>query len=173
VFLLIKHKFIYAVRLDYFSDNMKWGHFHDMNYMFIFISNYGDGETTDDEIEELCMKLVSYTFEKDQDGDGVVDSSLTEDENTEMIQECWAKYGGLDSDGAAEQFFDSARGVAEYFQWNHGRMQTFVNDMVDIAAADGYIDATEEVIINNLAEVWGCTANISYNSGIPVILFVW
>ena len=152
---------------------MKWGPFHDMNYMFIFLSNYGDGETTDDEIEELCMKIVSYTFERDQDGDGVVDSSLTEDESSEMIKACWEKYGGLDTDGAAEQFFASARGVAEYFQWNHGRMQTFVNDMVDVAAADGYIDSTEELIINNLADVWGCTANISYQGGVPVILFVW
>ena len=52
-------------------------------------------------------------------------------------------------------------------------MKTFVNEIVYLAAADGYIDDTEELIINNLAETWGCTANISYQGGIPVILFVW
>ena len=52
-------------------------------------------------------------------------------------------------------------------------MQSLINDMVDIAAADGYIDDLEEQMINMIAENWGCSANISYNAGVPVILFVW
>jgi len=141
--------------------------------MFVFLSNYGDGDTDDSEIEEMSGKLVSQTFERDRDGDGVVDSSLSETESNDMIRETWEKYGSLTDDAQIDQFFASATGVAEHFQWNHGRMQSFVNDMVDIAAADGYIDDTEETIINQLATAWGCTANISYNAGIPVILFVW
>ena len=125
------------------------------------------------EIEEMSGKLVSQTFERDRDGDGIADSSLSDDEANDMIRESWEKYGGLNDDDQIDQFFTSAKGVAEHFAWNHGRMQSFVNDMVDIAGADGYIDSTEETIINRLADCWGCTANISYQGGVPIILFVW
>tara|TARA_B100000953_G_C17985614_1_gene410415 strand:- start:75 stop:587 length:513 start_codon:yes stop_codon:yes gene_type:complete len=152
---------------------MKWGPFHDMNYMFIFLSNYGDAHTSDSEIHEMSTKLVNQIFERDRDGDGIVDSSLSDSESDAMIEDSWGRYGGLDGDGQVDQFFASAKGVAEHFQWNHGRMQTFVNDLVDIAAADGFIDSTEETIINSLADVWGCSANVSYQGGVPVILFVW
>ena len=156
------------------SDKMNWNQFCDMNYMFVFLSNYGDEETTNDEIYEMSTKLLDLTYEKDRDGDGIVDSSLTDDERDAVIEQSWQKYGGLDQDGKASQFFTSARKVAEYFQYSHNKMQAFVNGMVDIASADGYIDGTEEEIINSLADAWGCNGvQISYNAGIPVFLFVW
>ncbi|SVB84900.1 uncharacterized protein METZ01_LOCUS237754, partial [marine metagenome] len=45
---------------------MKWGPFHDMNYMFIFLSNYGDAHTSDSEIHEMSTKLVNQIFERDR-----------------------------------------------------------------------------------------------------------
>ena len=144
-----------------------------MNYMFIFLADYGDASVTHSEITEMSTKLVDLRYERDRDGDGYADDSLTEEESTAVIEDSWDKYGDLDADGQIEQFFTSAKGVAEHFGWNHGRMQSFVNDMVDIAGADGYIDTVEETIINNLADCWGCSANISYQGGVPVILFVW
>tara|TARA_B100001121_G_C18552180_1_gene556065 strand:- start:75 stop:536 length:462 start_codon:yes stop_codon:yes gene_type:complete len=153
---------------------MNWEHFHDMNYMFVFLSNYGDGNTTEDELQSYCSKLTERLFERDIDGDGIVDSSLSDDEIGEMVDDTWNKYGSLDDDGKVRQFFTSAGNVAKYFGYHHGKMQAFVNDMVDVAAADGYIDGTEEEIINRLADAWGCSGvEISFNAGVPVFLFLW
>ena len=152
---------------------MKWGPFHNMNYMFIFLADYGDADVSSSEIREMSTKLVDLRYEKDRDGDGYADDSLTEEQSNAVIDGSWDRYGALDADGQVDQFFASAKGVAEHFQWNHGKMQDFVNGMVDIAGADGYIDSVEETIINNLADTWGCSANVSYQGGVPVILFVW
>ena len=152
---------------------MKWGPFHDMNYMFVFLADYGDANVTSSEISEMSTKLVDLRYEEDLDGDGYADDSLTEAESNAVIDDSWEKYGALDADGQVDQFFKSAKGVAEHFKWNHSRMQAFVNGMVDIAGADGYIDTVEETVINNLADAWGCSANVSYRGGVPIILFVW
>jgi uncharacterized HAD superfamily protein len=137
------------------------------------LATYGDEDFSPDEMTAVAEKFVNQRFEADIDGDGVVDDALPEDHTVfddvgEMYFDMWG-----DFDAQQAQLAKSSAAVAEYFAYNHNRMQSLINDMVDIAAADGHIDKLEEQMINMIADNWGCSANISYNAGIPVILFVW
>jgi|TARA_B100000959_G_C14965695_1_gene617634 hypothetical protein len=137
------------------------------------LATYGDEDFSQDEMTTVAEKFVNQRFEADIDGDGVVDDALPEDHT--VFDDVFEKYYGMwgDFDAQQNQLSKSCAAVAEYFSYNHNRMQSLINDMVDIAAADGYIDDLEEQMINMIAENWGCSANISYNAGVPVILFVW
>ena len=152
---------------------MKWGPYHDMQYMLLMTAHYGDEDLSNSEIEEMASSFVNQLFQADLDGDGVVDSALPEDHT--VTADVFDKYGDMmgDYDAQKAQFASSANAVAKHFQYNHNRMQGFVNDMVNIASADGHVDEIEEDLINYTADCWGCTANISYQGGMPIIVFVW
>jgi hypothetical protein len=137
------------------------------------LATYGDEDFSQDEIAAVAEKFVNQRHERDIDGDGFVDDALPDDHTVfedvgTMYYDMWGNY-----DAQQAQLAKSCTAVAEHFKYNHNRMQGLINDMVDIAAADGYVDKLEEQMITMVADAWDCKANISYQGGVPMIVFVW
>lgn len=121
-----------------------WTLVHHLAYVYASIA-FSDGSISDDELEVFCRNLERWApAEEDEDLSQTVMTvigAVSEDSERQELGHLYRSIGVV-----ADELDDDARGEA-------------LGDLLDIAAADGRFDPSENALMLRLRQAWGADSS--------------
>jgi uncharacterized tellurite resistance protein B-like protein len=122
-----------------------WTVIHHLAYVYAAIA-FSDGSISDDEMEVFCRNIERWTPEGGSDDLSqtvmTVIGAVAEDAERQEHGNLYRSVGVV-----ADELDDDARGEA-------------LGDLLDIAAADGRFDPSENALLVRLRQAWGADSSV-------------
>ena len=112
---------------------------HILGFLYLTFAHFTDGEITDEELSEITAKIGEWMGDEDPLGENTISETIDWYNSIKEIR--------LDT-------FDSLlTGFKKMTRWNNDRLVCILDDLVDIAKADGNYDEEEKEWIRLFADV--------------------
>ena len=114
-----------------------WTLVHDIGLIYLALAHGTDTELSDSELDVMIQEMRRWR------------PSLSEAEAKEMIMECLSIYLSDDRDKELKRAIITIRRDAD-----SNKKIAVLNDMVDLAEADGIVLFTEKQLVKSLSKIW-------------------
>jgi uncharacterized tellurite resistance protein B-like protein len=122
-----------------------WTVIHHLAYVYAAIA-FSDGSISDDEMEVFCRNIERWVPQEGSDDLSqtvmTVIGAVAEDAGRQELGHLYRSVGVV-----ADELDDDARGEA-------------LGDLLDIAAADGRFDPSENALLVRLRQAWGADSSV-------------
>jgi len=132
---------------------------HDITLLYVSFAQLTDGKTTPEEIAKIAEHAFTWmdALELDLTGDGKVDA---DDLNKLIFADVIPYFNAMDNDSRLLSIVETATMLQSQEWWNDEVSVGFLDQIKDIALADGKYHENEKKWIQSLAEIF----DVDYNA---------